>query len=256
MPKARLLRPEFWTDEKVVGMSPFARLLFAGMWNFACDNGHLDDSVLQLKMKILPADPVDVGDLLDEVIASGTVVRKDGYLKVLNLSKQQSLDLRFLVFCDHCDRDPERRYSREDKKATRRSPSGDTSAARVPHEGGTQSARRSGDVDGDGDGGVDSATAPRKRAAARGTRIDLDFEATDDMRSWAQKNTPTVDIDSATEDFIDYWTGVAGSKGVKLDWVATWRNNMRTCQTRGLHPKRVEASRPVRYRDFGSEASA
>jgi hypothetical protein len=44
MARIRTTKPEFWTDGKVVGMSPFARLLFLGSWNFAlCDDGHLRD---------------------------------------------------------------------------------------------------------------------------------------------------------------------------------------------------------------------
>ena len=31
MAKSRMLRPEFWTDEKVVSLSPLGRLLFLGI---------------------------------------------------------------------------------------------------------------------------------------------------------------------------------------------------------------------------------
>lgn len=65
--------------------------------------------------------------------------------------------------------------------------------------------------------------APR----ARGTRLPDDFTVTDEMRSWAASKAPGVDVDAATEEFCDYWRAVAGSKGVKLDWIATWRNDMR-----------------------------
>ena len=243
MPKARLMRPEFWTDDKVVGMTPLARLLFVGMWNFACDNGHLDDSLLQLRMRVLPGDQCDVGELLDEVLGSGMVQRKNGYLKVLNLAKQQPLDLRYLVFCDHCDEDDESHYSRADKKDGRGRNSGGSRTEQASPTGSTRGARgqhasdpRRGDGDGDGDGdGV--ATASRPRSAKTGSRISLDFTVDDEMRSWAEEKTPQVDVDSATEDFIDYWTGRAGREAVKLDWVATWRNSMRNCQTRGLHRK-------------------
>jgi hypothetical protein len=71
--RMRYLKPEFWTDSKVIRMSPFARLLFQGSWNFAlCDAGHLDDDALALKLKVLPADPVNADELLEEVIATGS----------------------------------------------------------------------------------------------------------------------------------------------------------------------------------------
>ncbi len=31
---------------------------------------------------------------------------------------------------------------------------------------------------------------------------------------------------------MDYWLGVAGAKGVKLDWPRTWKNRMRDQQER------------------------
>ena len=66
-------------------------------------------------------------------------------------------------------------------------------------------------------------TAPRKR----GTRIPDDFTVTDDMATWARAEVPGVDIRWETTKFVDYWQGVPGAKGVKLDWVGTWRNWMR-----------------------------
>lgn len=130
MAKNRMVRPETWTDDKFVSLDPLARLLFVGMWNFACDNGHLDDSALQLKMRVLPADNCDVSELLDSLLASGMVVRKDGYLKVVNLAAKQPLDLRFLVFCDHCDQDDTKHFSREAKKPSREPHAGNTRATR------------------------------------------------------------------------------------------------------------------------------
>jgi hypothetical protein len=64
----------------------------------------------------------------------------------------------------------------------------------------------------------------------RGTRIPDDFTPDEDMRLWAKEHTPNVDIDAETPEFVDYWRGVAGQKGVRLDWVGVWRNSMRTKQ--------------------------
>lgn len=70
----------------------------------------------------------------------------------------------------------------------------------------------------------------KKLAAKHGSRIHSDFTINDDMRSWAKEHTPNVDVDKKLPEFIDYWAGVAGVKGVKLDWVGTWRNGMRKQQ--------------------------
>lgn len=32
------------------------------------------------------------------------------------------------------------------------------------------------------------------------------------------------------DEFRDYWTAVPGAKGCKLDWLATWRNRVRTAR--------------------------
>ena len=69
---------------------------------------------------------------------------------------------------------------------------------------------------------------PDKGTRKRGTRIPDDFAVTDDMRSWAHANgVGHLPLEAITEEFFDYWRGVAGAKGVKLDWFATWRNWIR-----------------------------
>lgn len=51
------------------------------------------------------------------------------------------------------------------------------------------------------------------------------------MAAWCQKEYPGLtryQADAITAEFVDYWRGVPGAKGAKLDWEATWRNRMRT----------------------------
>lgn len=76
-------------------------------------------------------------------------------------------------------------------------------------------------------------------ARTRGTRIPADFAVDDEMRAWAvdeatlaTQQPPSPDsfpdwLDRHTERFRDHWRGVSGSRGVKVDWVATWRNWIR-----------------------------
>ena len=64
MPRIRTIKPEFWTDSKIVALTPHARLLFIGMWNFADDHGCVDDDPMQLKLRVLPADHVDANSCL------------------------------------------------------------------------------------------------------------------------------------------------------------------------------------------------
>ena len=56
MARRRMIKPEFFTDEKVISLPIPARLLFIGMWNHADDEGIFKDSPIQLKVQVFPAD--------------------------------------------------------------------------------------------------------------------------------------------------------------------------------------------------------
>jgi hypothetical protein len=91
----------------MVRLSPFARLLYIGMWNFTmCDHGHLADDAMKLKLQVLPMDNVDIDALLAEIMASGRVVRieSDGrtYLLVKRFEDHQKIDPRWKTRCPAC----------------------------------------------------------------------------------------------------------------------------------------------------------
>lgn len=56
MGRIRTIKPEFWTAEQVVELSPIARLLFVGLWNFCDDGGRHPASPKTLKMEVFPGD--------------------------------------------------------------------------------------------------------------------------------------------------------------------------------------------------------
>lgn len=89
----------------------------------------------------------------------------------------------------------------------------------------------------------DSAAPPPPEKPKKATRIPIPFEITADMREWAAIKAPGVDLDEATAEFVDYWRGVSGQRGTKLDWAATWRNRMRDKQGRLPRPSNVVAIR-------------
>lgn len=109
MPRGRIIHPDFWTDSKMVRLSPLARLLFIGSWNYAhCDQGHLTDDPEGLVMKVLPRDNVNVDELLGELFKEGVVVREElpggrTYLREPNFGKwQQKDDGRWATKCPIC----------------------------------------------------------------------------------------------------------------------------------------------------------
>jgi len=105
MPKIRGVKPELWTDENFVELSSFARLLWIGLWNHACDNGHLQDKSKQIKMRVLPTDEVDCSKLLREIQGQGLIERAEGWITIPNLSHHQKPHRRWWSTCDKpgCD---------------------------------------------------------------------------------------------------------------------------------------------------------
>ncbi len=96
MPRIRTIKPDFWTDETITECSLSARLLFIGTWNFADDNGNIEHSVKQLKMKIFPSDEIKVGPPLNELLAHGLLIEYSlngsKYLHIKGFKKHQVIN--------------------------------------------------------------------------------------------------------------------------------------------------------------------
>lgn len=67
MARIRSVHPGQWTDEDFVALSPMARLLTLAIRNECDDQGVFEWKPLTIKMRLLPADNVDVADLLREL---------------------------------------------------------------------------------------------------------------------------------------------------------------------------------------------
>lgn len=93
--------------------------------------------------------------------------------------------------------------------------------------------------------GADMLPVPRRRRAgpttasagshqqARSTRLPPAMQLPDEWLSFAQTtrrwSKESVELEFQT--FLDYWHAQPGQKGVKLDWLATWRNWVRRSHT-------------------------
>jgi len=64
MARKRMIDPEFWSDEKIANLSPHARLLFIGMWNFADDTGIIKSRPEYLKSAIFGYDDFENKEIL------------------------------------------------------------------------------------------------------------------------------------------------------------------------------------------------
>lgn len=96
MARIRSIKPEFFTDEKLIECSTSARLLFVGVLVFADDEGNLDRSAKQLKVQVFPADNIDCEPLLQELMARELLVEYSSsgknYLHVKSFKKHQKID--------------------------------------------------------------------------------------------------------------------------------------------------------------------
>jgi len=74
---------------------------------------------------------------------------------------------------------------------------------------------------------VQNADEKPKARAGRGSRLPHDWTPDQELINWAGIERPDLYLPREIESFRDYWTGIAGAKGVKLDWPAAFRNWIR-----------------------------
>jgi hypothetical protein len=185
MAKIRGVKPGLWTDEDFIELSPYARLLWIGMWNHACDNGHLQDKSKQLKLRVLPADDVNCADLIREIEAQNLIERADGWITIPNLSHHQKPHKSWWVTCEKpgCVL-PEGTSHAPNNRGT-------TVAPPKRNRGTTADV----DCDGEGELKVKVTTAPRKRPA---TTLPADWTPTEAHQERAQAG---IDIQREADSF-------------------------------------------------------
>jgi len=74
MARIRTIKPDFFTSEDIVEISPLARLLYIAIWCEADREGRLEWKPKTFKLRYLPADNVDIMALCEEIIQRGLVV--------------------------------------------------------------------------------------------------------------------------------------------------------------------------------------
>ncbi|MGH7605432.1 MAG: hypothetical protein ACRENK_15730 [Gemmatimonadaceae bacterium] len=75
-----------------------------------------------------------------------------------------------------------------------------------------------------------SAPTPKPRRKGAGTRMAEDWRIPDDWIAWSLRAYPELDRSRVVRlslEFRDFWLGIPGDRGLKADWLATWRNNLR-----------------------------
>lgn len=194
--KVRALHPDFFSDEAVAEVSIPARLLFAGLWCFACDNGHLADKPKQIKRWIYATDEVNAAELLRELEAEDLIERGDGWIFIPRLVKRQRIDHRYFKACDKagCDK-PDKPDSQPE---TRRGNVVATQSPAVATRGPATDGDGVGEVDGDGESSA-PATKPSTRSRKRpATRLPNDWKPSE--QHW-EKRHDGIDVEREAQAF-------------------------------------------------------
>jgi hypothetical protein len=95
MARIRTIKPEFFTSEDIVSLSPYARLLYIALWCEADRDGRMSWKPKTFKMRYFPADNVDVADLCNELLSAGLVtLYGDGLAYIPSFAKHQHINPR------------------------------------------------------------------------------------------------------------------------------------------------------------------
>jgi hypothetical protein len=94
MPRARNIKPSFFTNEQLVELPYEARLMFIGLWTIADRSGRLEDRPKRIKMSLFPADDVDTDKMLNMLVKAGLILRyqvnNEPYIQVITFAKHQN----------------------------------------------------------------------------------------------------------------------------------------------------------------------
>ncbi|EUL92836.1 HNH endonuclease [Enterobacter hormaechei] len=94
MARSRNIKPGFFTNDELAECSPFARLLFAGLWTIADREGRGEDRPKKIKVLVLPFDSIDINELMQTLHDKGFIrryeVESDKYFQICNWSKHQN----------------------------------------------------------------------------------------------------------------------------------------------------------------------
>lgn len=226
MARARNIKPALFKNEILGVADPIYTLLFEGLWLLADREGRLEDRPLRIKAEIFPyREGLNIDPLLTWLNENGFIVRYevDGgkYIEICNFKKHQNPhknepDSEIPVKIDS--------YNVSSKIETKTDKLGSTPADSlnlIPDslnlipEDVTQIVNDS----------------PKPKKSNRGSRLPDNFIMPDDWLRIGKGLRPELhdtEIKLAADSFIDYWHSSTGAKACKADWLATWRNWIRS----------------------------
>jgi len=229
MARIRTIKPDFFRSDDVAQLSYRARLTWVGLWTYVDDEGRGKDNARIIKGDLWPLEDdvthKDVEKDLNELSKAGRIHRYevDGekYLLILKWTDHQRI---------------------AKPTASKLPPPGDSGTTTEPPPAIPVVLPESyGSTTEPLPLGREEEEEVEQGRGKRATRIPPGFALTPEMQQYAATKAPDVNIEIATEKFINHWTSASGSNASKRDWVATWRNWMLSDQERA---GRATAGRP------------
>jgi hypothetical protein len=220
--RARNLKPSLFKNELLATSDPLYAWIFEGLWCLSDREGRLEDRPRRIHLEINAGRAYEGTEAsLNWLAENGFILRYEHggarYIQVLQFKKHQNPHVR--------------------EPASVIPAPGEHSASTVPapdeHESGPALSSFPLPESPSPDAQRPERAPERANGRTRGSRVPEPFPISADMRTWAAEKCPHVtNVDGATEEFVDYWRGVPGRAGVKLDWVGTWRNRLRELEAR------------------------
>lgn len=215
MARIRTIKPEFFTSEDIVGLSPLARLLYIAIWCEADREGRLTWKPKTLKMRYLPADDCDIDALCAEVVAAGLVrLYGNGYAVIPRFTAHQHVNPRESASALP---DPKAITS----PASRVADASTTREAPDAHAPVTHREEGKGRKGKEGEHASTTRTGGRRRASE--TSLPPDFSVSESVKAWA-----SVKGYDRLGEHLESFKAKCTAKGYKyVDWDAAFENAIR-----------------------------
>lgn len=209
------MRGNLWDDPRVSKLCDLtdqseAAIVGALYWLWAAADQHTEDG-------LMPGLTLRQIDRKTGVQGFGAALCQIGWLE------DNPDGVRIVNFEDHNGTSAKRRCTDAQRKANVRNVSASDADKQRTESGqktqnlGAREEKRREEV-------IDTAPSPK---SPRGTALPETWTLPDDWKTWAEKERPDVDPQTAADSFRDFWIAKPGKEGRKTDWQATWRNWVR-----------------------------
>jgi len=236
MPRARTLKYEFFRNESLGYMPPHARLLFAGLWCLADREGRLEDRPGRIKGYLFGCDNDVTPDIVDSFLAlldDADLIRRYhvdgvGYISIVKWSTHQHPHPREVASVIPPPTKDRSRHGHGKTSAMNGHDPGKAEDMPSPSLSSLSSlsSMPSGLTPLRSTLTPEHRVEPREKKTSRGARLPDDWRLPMPWGEWAMRDCGFVreQVERMAATFADHWHAVPGQKGLKLDWLATWRN--------------------------------